>query len=104
CLKLTGRQRKRDADQIVFRSVEIDQQTLRRKLDSTNMEMAAIFWIMRLDVARVLLFVLELSLEDEIRSLQVFQFLLKRDAVVIAFGGCGHMFGVELDHRNPQLS
>jgi hypothetical protein len=65
------------------------------------MEMTAIFGIMRLDVARVILRILELPLDDQIGPVKVIRFLLKRDAIIIAVGGCGHMIGVELDHPLP---
>jgi hypothetical protein len=86
---------KMSPDQIVAGPIELNQQAASCEFDSAHMQMAPIFCVMSFDVARLILWMLELPLNNEIRPVQVIPSLLKCDAIVVASNGCLHPTGMD---------
>ena len=68
--------------------------------------MTAVFYVMRFDIARILIWIFELSLDQEIRAVRVIRILLglERGLVVVAIAGdrSGYVVGVKV-YDSPQL-
>ena len=94
------------ADKIVSRTIELDCQLLRRKIDVAQLKMTAVFFVMRFNVAPIVIWIFELPLDQEIRAVcQVIRiwFGLERGLVVVAIAEdrSGYVVGVKM-HASPQ--
>jgi hypothetical protein len=88
---------------IVACTIELDQQAIRREFDAAHKEMTDVFSIMRVNIARRILWIFELPLNDKMGPIGVIRVLLgKRGCVVVAIGRSGNVVRVE-PHRSHGL-
>ena len=63
------REREGDAEEIAFRAMELDGQSLRSEFGAAQSKMPSIFFAMCLDIIQAVIGIFELSLDQKIRKI-----------------------------------